>query len=48
MWSAVLAFGPMVTKMVTDPSFGNPAGYSRPECCVESRCSIGLHRVGDV
>src|SRR5262249_16558786 len=40
--------GPMVTKMVTNQSFGNPAGYSRPERSVESRCSIGLHRVGDV
>ena len=38
----------MVTKMVTDQSFGNPAVYSRPERCVESRCGIGLHRVSDM
>ena len=38
----------MVTKMVANRSFRNAAVYSRSKRRVEPRCSIGLHRIGDV
>jgi hypothetical protein len=34
--------------MVANRSFRNAAVYSRSKRRVEPRCSIGLHRIGDV